>query len=297
MSGADAGAECVINVSEGRDHLIIEEVRAAGGSTVVDVHVDADHHRSVLTLAGRLSEVEAAARSVAAAAVERIDLRTHRGVHPRFGAVDVVPFVPFPSIGSAGPSGGPDGTAWQAVLDARGRFAEWAGTVLGVPCFLYGPERSLPEVRRDAFGPLRPDAGPPRPHPTAGAMAVGARPVLVAYNIWIAAGKDDDQPAALAAARSIAASIRGPNVRALGFAVGGVAQVSVNLLDPVTVTVADVYDAVAADASARGCMVLRGELVGLAPGLMLDAVPPDRWGELDLAGDRTVEARVASSGR
>lgn len=257
--------ECVVNVSEGRDRAVIDALAAAAGDCLLDVHTDRHHHRSVLTLAG--DDVEEAARAVATEAVRRIDLRLHDGVHPRTGAVDVVPFVPL------------------AVAE-RDRFAAWAGETLGVPCFLYGPERPLPEVRRRAFRDLPPDTGPPVPHPTAGATCVGARPFLVAYNVWLAPGTPVED------ARRVAAGLRGPAVRALGLDVGGRAQVSMNLLDPAVVTPAHVYDAVAARAG-----VERAELVGLAPAAVLAAVPEDRWAALDLDPAKTVEARLAGPAR
>lgn len=275
--------ECVVNISEGRDRRLIDEIAAAAGRSLLDVHVDADHHRSVLTLAGT-----DAPRAVARAACATLDLRDHAGVHPRIGVVDVVPFVPL--VGS---------TPLEAVA-ARDSFARWAARDLGVPCFLYGPlgrhapvdshgdggwqawsaSRTLPEVRRGAFGALQPDLGPDRPHPSAGAMAVGARPFLVAYNVWL----DTDD---LALARRIAAELRGPSVRALGLPVGGVVQVSMNLVDPEQVGPAAVVDAIT-----RRAPVLRTELVGLVPRSVLEGTSQDRWAELDLAEDRTIEART-----
>ncbi len=258
--------ECVVNVSEGRRRDVVAALATAAGSDLLDVHTDADHHRSVLTLVG-----EAAPRAVAALAVERIDLRDHQGVHPRLGAVDVVPFAP---LGQA--------TLEEAVA-ARDRFVTWVADELGVPAFAYGAGRApLPEVRRQAFRDLAPDAGPPRPHPTAGAIAVGARPVLVAYNLWLA------EPADLALARSLARSLRGPAVRALGLPVGDAVQVSLNLIDPCAVGPATVYDAVAAEAP-----IARAELVGLAPRSVLDSIDPQRWPELDLDPERTIEARLS----
>lgn len=255
--------ECVVNVSEGRDQRVIDALRAAAGDCLLDAHTDPDHHRTVLTLAG--PDLEAAVRDVAAEAVRRIDLRTHEGVHPRMGAVDVVPFVPL------------------AVAE-RDRFAEWAGATLAVPCFLYGPERSLPEVRRRAFHDLRPDTGPPEPHLSAGAICVGTRPFLVAYNVWLAPGTPVDM------ARQLATSLRGPAVRALGLDVGGQAQVSMNLLKPAEVTPAQVYDAIAAHAP-----VERAELVGLVPADVLAAIPVDRWAALDLGLSKTIEARLQTA--
>jgi len=241
-----------------------------------------------------LEVVEESARQVVAAAVSLIDLRTHAGIHPRLGAVDVVPFVPLPDPLIASRSLRPD------VLGARDRLAEWAGAELGLPCFLYGPERTLPDIRRQAFESLRPDTGPTVPHATAGATAVGARRVLVAYNLWIA-GPDDRDPGArsdhaLGVARSLAAELRGPAVRALGLPVGAGAQVSINLIDPASTPLPSLYDAVAGGAESRGCSVLRAELVGLVPESVLDQVPPHRWAELDLSPDRTIEGRMQARG-
>jgi glutamate formiminotransferase / 5-formyltetrahydrofolate cyclo-ligase len=256
--------ECVVNVSEGRRLDQVAAIAGAAGDGLLDLHHDPDHNRSVLTLVG-----PEAPRAVAVEAVRRLDLRTHDGVHPRLGVVDVVPFVP---LGRA--------TLDDAVA-ARDSFAAWAAQQLGVPCFLYGPGRSLPDVRRRAFRDLRPDVGPEHPHPAAGAVAVGARPVLVAYNLWLAS---DD----VGSARAVAAELRSPVVRALGLATGGGAQVSLNLLDPLAFGPAAAYDAVAARVE-----VARAELVGLAPASVLERTDRDRWTELDLAPDRTIEARVA----
>jgi glutamate formiminotransferase len=279
--------ECVANISEGRDVDLIGELADRAGPTLLDIHSDPEHHRSVLTLGGEADAVEAAIRSVAAMAVERIDLGQHQGVHPRLGAVDVVPFVPL------GPTGRLD-----AAVEARNRFAAWAGADLRLPCFLYGPERSLPEVRREAFLTLEPDTGPPTPHPTAGAAAVGARPLLVAYNIWITVteGSETDAPAAVALARAIASSIRTPTLRSLGLAVGTGAQVSCNLIDPHADSLAVLYDAVGHLAGEAGGTVERAELVGLVPGELLAGIPDRRWAELDLSEDRTIESRLESVG-
>jgi len=156
-----------------------------------------------------------------------------------------------------------------------------------VPCFLYGPERSLPEVRRQAFTTLSPDTGPRTPHPTAGAICVGARPVLIAYNLWLAPGTD------VTVAGRIAAAVRGPVVRALGLDLEGVAQVSLNLLAWREVGPAEAYDAVAAQAEKTGTRIARAELVGLAPRASLEAIPEKRWPQLGLATAQTIEARLA----
>jgi glutamate formiminotransferase len=292
MAAADGAgpAECVINISEGRERSVIDSVASAGGDQLLDVHSDAEHNRSVLTLAGPLAAVEAAARRVAATATAGIDLTAHRGVHPRLGAVDVVPFVPLSAA---------DGTVtpWSEVVAARNRYATWSGDTLGVPCFLYGPERTLPDVRRGAFVTLVPDTGPSTPHATAGATAAGVRDVLIAYNVWIAPGSGGDhlgEVDVVTVAKELAGGLRRPGLRTLGLAVGGAAQVSCNVVDPTAVTLVDVYDAVAAGAAARRCVVLRGELVGLLPRSALSAVPGPRWSELGLRAEDTIEHRMGT---
>jgi glutamate formiminotransferase / 5-formyltetrahydrofolate cyclo-ligase len=259
--------ECVVNISEGRDPAILHALDAAAGSALLDRHTDPHHHRSVFTLIG----VDAV-REVAALAIELIDLREHSGAHPRMGVVDVVPFIAL------------DGSTPVDAVAARDAYARWSAEELGVPCFLYGDERSLPTVRRDAFRTLRPDVGAGRPHPTAGTTAVGQRPVMLAYNLWLA-GSD------LATAERLARSLRSPAVRALGLQVGDAVQVSMNLIAPHEVGPQQVYDAVAREAA-----VERAELVGLAPRSVLAAVPRHRWAELDLSDERTIEARLEHAG-
>lgn len=277
--------ECVVNVSEGRDQATIAAIAAAAGDCLLDVHSDAHHHRSVLTLAAEdEQELDHAVHQVTRQTLQRIDLRSHTGVHPRLGAVDVVPFVPLDGV-QATQAG--DGSTMADAVAARDRFARWAARELNLPCFVYGPppERSLPEVRRQAFRPLLPDTGPSVPHPTGGAVCVGARPLLVAYNLWLADGTPVE------AARAVAARLRSPAVRALGLDVGGRAQVSLNLVDPHVVGPAAAYDA----AVALGAPVVATELVGLLPQALLDAIPPDRWPQLDVGPGRTIEARLADA--
>lgn len=259
---------------------MIDALAESAGASLVDLHSDPHHHRSVLTLAG--PDVERSVQGLAVETVRLIDLRRHAGSHPRLGALDVVPFVAL-------------GAPARVAVEARDRFAAWAAEVLRLPCFLYGPERSLPEVRRGAFGTLSPDTGPSSPHPTAGAAAVGARPPLVAYNLWMA---NPD----VRMAREVASQLRsrfahsaaqgGPAVRALGLEVGGAVQVSCNLLDPWAVGPSQVYDAVPAETG-----IARAELVGLIPASALDQVPEARWEQLDLSLDRTIEARLARAER
>jgi glutamate formiminotransferase len=256
--------ECVVNVSEGARADVVAAIAGAAGTDLLDLHADAHHNRAVLTLVG-----EDAPRAVARAAVARLDIRRHQGAHPRIGVVDVVPFVPLA------------GSTMADALEARDRFLAWAAGELDLPGFAYGPERTLPEVRRHAFAGLAPSAGPPQPHPTAGAVAVGARRVLVAWNLWLASPD-------LERARGVAAAVRSPEVRALGLPVGDRVQVSLNLVDPLAVGPAEAWDRVAALAPVAGA-----ELVGLVPAAVLDRTDPERWAQLDLAPDRTIEARLA----
>jgi glutamate formiminotransferase / 5-formyltetrahydrofolate cyclo-ligase len=263
--------ECVINISEGRDAEVVGAVAAAAGNHLLDVHSDADHNRSVLTLAG--PDVEERAFLVVRAACTEIDLSSHAGAHPRLGAADVVPFVPL------------GGSSFADALAARNRVAQRIAQELAVPCFLYGPERALPDVRRQAFTSLMPDAGPPAPHPTAGASCVGARDLLVAYNLWL------DERSTLDDVRRIAGAIRQPGLRTLGLQVGDAVQVSCNLVDPLRLGPGVAYDLVASHAA-----IVRAELVGLIPAAVLAAVPVGRWDELDVAPDTTIEARLEKAG-
>jgi glutamate formiminotransferase len=262
--------ECVINVSEGRDEAVIDGLRKVAGRSLLDLHHERRHNRSVLTLAG--PDVESAARAVTSLGVNTIDLGAHVGAHPRLGAVDVVPFVAL------------EGSTMDDAVAARDRFASWAANELGVPCFLYGPERSLPDIRRSAFSSLLPDVGPAQPHPTAGATCVGARSVLIAYNVWLVPGTD------VSVAGQIATAVRGPAVRALGLDLEGLAQVSMNLVDWQSVGPADAYDAVAALAEEKGTRVSAAELVGLLPESALTAIPEERWTDLGLSKVQTIEA-------
>ncbi len=271
--------ECVVNISEGRDSSVIDAVVASAGSCVLDVHSDAWHNRSVVTLAG--GDVESATRAVASRAVALIDIRTHHGVHPRLGSVDVVPFVPLDDAGT--PHGDDD---LGPAIDAGRRFATWAAAELGLPCFYYGPQRSLPDVRRHAFATFMPDVGPRRAHPSAGACAVGARHALIAYNVWL---ETND----VTVATSLSAALRGPKVRTLGLAVENGTQVSCNLIDPWAVGPAQVFDTVVNLAAGAGTSVSRAELVGLAPRAVVESIPPRRWAELDLDPSRTIEARLS----
>jgi glutamate formiminotransferase len=252
---------CPANVSEGRRLVAVASIALAAGRPgvqLLDIHADVDHNRSVVTLAGRAAALVDGLVAAASTAAQVIDLSTHQGVHPRLGAIDVIPFVPV----SADPVA--MSTAVSAARDAARRIAD----EVGIACFLYeeaGCGRSLPEVRGRAFAGLTPDFGGPGPHPTAGAAAVGARGPLVAYNVDLDTGD-------LALARRIAASIRErdgglAHVRALGLGLPsrGIVQVSTNLLRPAVTTIGAVFDAVADLAAAAGVGVSGSEIVGLIP--------------------------------
>lgn len=263
--------ECVPNFSEGRDASTLTALERAltsvPGVKVLDIQADPAHHRSVFTfVASPDAAVEAALRAMRVA-TERIDLTRHKGEHPRMGATDVVPFVPVRDV-----------TMDDCVALAR-RLAERAAAELAIPIYLYAkaatrPDRErLPDIRKGEFEGLRdrigkdptadPDAGPRRIHPTAGATAIGARPFLVAFNIYLASAE-------VALAKAIAKQIRTssgglPAVQAAGFDVGGKAQVSMNLLDIDITSPATVFAAVEREARARGVEILASEVVGLIP--------------------------------
>jgi glutamate formiminotransferase len=255
--------ECVVNISEGRNLAVLQALSQSAGTSLLDIHTDADHNRSVFTMLGTKPT-----RLLAKHAIDLLTLQGHEGVHPRLGVVDVVPFVAL------------RGSHDSDALLARNDFAAWAAHELGVPCFLYGPERTLPDIRRNAWKSLLPDIGPAEPHPTAGAMCVGVRELLVAYNVFL---ETDD----IAVAHEIVRAIRRPGVRALAFAVDGFAQISMNLVDLHTVGIESAYDAVAQHAA-----IQRAELVGLIPRFALDAIDESRWVQLDIGVESTIEWRM-----
>ena len=255
--------ECVVNVSEGANEAVLTALKNACAADLLDVHSDSDHNRSVFTLVGT-----DAPRHLTQATISALSLPHHQGVHPRLGVVDVVPFVPLRD------------STMDDALRARDEFAQWAGTELNIPCFLYGPERTLPFIRKNAWSSLVPDIGPRTTHPTAGAMCVGAREPLIAYNVWL-------EDVSLQRTKDIASLVRTEHIRTLGLQVGRFTQVSVNLVSPTIANPVDVVDAVKQHVSVHHC-----ELVGLLPEEILHAIPQDRWEELDLAEDRTIESRL-----
>jgi glutamate formiminotransferase len=278
--------ECIPNVSEGRDPEVLDALATACGRALLDVHVDADHHRSVFTLAG--ATTPEAVRSLAFAVAERVDLTRHAGVHPRLGALDVVPFVAL------------EGSNRHDAVDAARAFGAWAADALAVPIFFYDDAdivgRSLPATRRDAFDARTPDLGPPTPHPTLGAVAVGAREPLVAVNCELA--RDD-----VVLARAIATHVRErdgglPGVRALGLHLGSVgrAQVSMNLVALEHTGLQDACRAVDALARDAGTEVTRMELVGLVPAAELARCDDEFRAWSGIGPDDTIEVRVATRG-
>jgi glutamate formiminotransferase len=262
--------ECVINISEGRDVSKLTKLLEACGTALLDVHSDPYHNRSVFSMSG--PDVENAAKQLATVAVEILDINNHIGVHPRMGVVDVVPFVPLFDA------------AIEDALETRNRFAEWMAAELDVPCFVYGPERALPQIRKDAFNALKPDFGPNKLHKTAGATCVGVRPLLVAYNLWL---KVND----LALAERIAEELRSKHVRALGMQTGDAVQVSCNLLAPDVVGPMFLYDAVSQYAP-----IAKAELVGLVPDSVFRATPYERREELGIDEEKTIEAALTRAG-
>jgi glutamate formiminotransferase / 5-formyltetrahydrofolate cyclo-ligase len=266
---------------------VIERIGTAGADCLLDVHVDADHNRSVFTLvADDADEVTRCVTQLAHAAARHADDSWHEGVHPRIGALDVVPFVALSD------------TADERALAVRNAhdFAGWLAGTLDVPAFLYGdadPEgRSLPSLRGDAFVRRSPDFGPREPHPKLGATAVGARPLLVAVNCVL-----DNEDVELA--RRIAHDVRErggglPGVRALGFELASRrrAQVSMNLTALSATGVERACTEVRRLARVASADVAGVELVGLLPRAELERCSAEfrRWA--GLSDDQTIEGRL-----
>ena len=254
--------ECVPNFSEGRDPVVVsslaERIRETSGVRLLDHSADADHHRSVFTFSGKPEQVVEAALAAAGVAVERIDLNRHSGVHPRMGAVDVVPFVPLSGI-----------TMAECVEWSR-NFAERLWERWRVPVFLYeqaavkADRQRLEEVRRLGAAGAKPDIGEGR-HRTAGACAVGAREFLIAWNIWL---ETDDLELAKRIARAVRFSSGGlPGVKALGLRLEslGMVQVSINTTDFKATPLEVVYRRVESLAREAGVTVRGSELIGMIP--------------------------------
>ena len=280
--------ECVPNFSEGRDETVLsgitEALEAAGGVRIMDKSQDPDHNRSVVTFLGPPEAVVRAAGAACGKALERIDMRNHGGGHPRIGAVDVVPFIPVRGM-----------TMGETVSLARG-FGYAIGEKSRVPVFFYGkaalrPERQkLAFLRKGGYEGLRkrigdplwtPDAGPAAFNEKSGAMAVGARDYLIAFNVNLATGD-------LAIAREIAACVRQSgggldHVQAMGVFLESrnVAQVSMNLTNYRVTSVRDAYEVVKREAAKRGVGVLESELIGCLP---REALTEGEAEELNICG-------------
>ncbi len=285
--------EAVPNFSVGSDRATIGAIAGAieAHARVLDIHADADHNRSVFTCVGAPGALVDGLADAVAVAIERIDLGSHRGVHPRVGAADVIPFVRF----------APDDPAPLVAARALGeRIAE-----MGIPCFGYG---ELGDGRRPAFfrsggperlservvaGEISPAYGPGEIHATAGAVLLGVRPPLVAFNIDLAT-----QERAIAA--QIAAAVRAssgglPGVQAIGLVLGstGRAQVSMNLIDIAATPLWRVVEEVRRLAAQRGVEVVGSELVGLMPASVAWASAAHGLGLPDSAADRVLEVALA----
>ncbi|MFA4964902.1 MAG: glutamate formimidoyltransferase [Thermoleophilia bacterium] len=291
--------ECIPNFSEGRRLDVVDQIvaaiAAAPGVSVLDRQSDATHNRSVITFVGDETAIgEAALRGIGAAA-ELIDLNHHEGAHPRFGATDVVPFVPLRAE---------DMPLCVAVAQA---LARRVANELSIPVYLYeqaarrAEHRDLATVRRGEFEGLRaalpgdrarwPDEGEPCLHPTAGAVAIGARGALIAFNVNLETGD-------LALAQRIAREIRErdgglPRVKAIGLALeDGAVQVSMNLTDYHVTSMADVVDAVGSRAAEAGVAVRESEVVGLLPEDALVQLARARLFAVGFGREQILEARV-----
>jgi glutamate formiminotransferase / 5-formyltetrahydrofolate cyclo-ligase len=268
--------ETIPNVSEGRRPDVLarlaDAVRGVSGARLLDLSSDASHNRSVLTLAGDAAGLEHAILALVERAVAEIDLRTHRGEHPRVGAVDVVPFVPI------------EGATMSDCVALAKRVGASIAERFAVPVYLYeeasdNPARkNLEDIRRGGFEGLAakmaqpgwaPDFGPASPHPTAGATIVGARMPLIAFNVNLATDRLD-------VAKKIAATIRFSsggfrNVKAMGLTLAdrGIVQVSMNLTNYQKTPIALVFETIKREAGRYGVAVLESEIVGLVPSAAL----------------------------
>ncbi len=262
--------ELVPNMSTADPEVVeaLQDALQRAGARVLDHSSDRWHNRSVITAAVSPTAAVSAAAALMASARALIDMRHHHGVHPRIGAVDVLPFVPLRGV-----------TMADCVALARD-CAQRIAADFDVPVYLYEraahrPDRvALADIRRGGLEALRvaihsdpsrrPDAGPSRMHPTLGAVAIGARDLLVAFNVFV--GPADQLPAARAIARAVRASNGGlPGLKAIAVEVAGQAQVSMNLVDLTRMSLEQAYAAVAQHAAARGLTAGRGELIGLVP--------------------------------
>jgi glutamate formiminotransferase / 5-formyltetrahydrofolate cyclo-ligase len=296
--------ECVPNFSEGRRAEVVEEIVLAinqiDGVTLLDHSRDETHNRSVVTFAGAAESVVRAATAAVGRAIQLIDMEQHIGAHPRIGAVDVIPFVPLGN------------TRIEECVDLARRFGEQIAKLFELPVYLYGeaalrPERRrLADVRRGQYEGLRaeiatnperePDYGPPRMHPRGGAVAVGARKPLIAFNVNLAT---DDEAVAKRIAHAIRESSGGlPGVQAMGVLLENpgeprYAQVSMNLVDWQRTGISRVVREIRTLARKAGTDIHHCELIGLAPTGALLEVSADALGLRDFSPDQALELRLA----
>jgi glutamate formiminotransferase/glutamate formiminotransferase/formiminotetrahydrofolate cyclodeaminase len=284
--------ESVPNVSEGRDLAVVSAIGQAfaRGAHVLDIHSDPDHHRSVYTVVADERELVEALLAAIATAAELIDLRFHDGIHPRIGAADVVPIVPLP------------GGEMERARELARELGRRVGEEIGLPVFLYGASAGglrpaffrrggpMELQRRIDAGELRPDFGPSRLDPRAGGVLVGARPLLIAFNVELATGDLADAQAIAAAVRASSGGL--PGVQALGLLLPGTGrvQVSVNVIDVEATPLVDVVRRVREVASERGVAVGSSELVGLLPESAV--ADPAVLGLAELPDDRVLERQL-----
>jgi glutamate formiminotransferase len=286
--------ECVPNFSEGRNPEVVEQIAAAIGSVesacVLDRHMDPDHNRSVITFVAPPERVVEAAFEGVKKASELIDMREHEGVHPRIGATDVLPFVPLRGVNI------------DDCLAVTHDAARLIIRELKIPVYYY--ERSalradrvnLEDVRRGARLQAAPDEGPRKFHESAGAIVIGARPLLIAFNVVL---RSNDVAIANQIAQTIRASNGGlPFLKALGFPLEtrNLVQVSMNLVNYQTTGMKDAYDAVRREADALGVEIDSAEIVGLVPGDALDR-DAEYFSKLANFSEATIlENRIADCG-
>jgi len=291
--------ECVPNISEGRRpevvNGIVTAIAATRGVAVLDVSSDASHNRSVLTLAGDAAPLAAAVLTLFETALPAIDLRAHRGEHPRLGAVDVVPFIPI------------EGATMEACVELARTVGRQVAERFALPVFLYEEaaatpaRRNLEDVRRGEFEGLparlaqqdwQPDFGPATAHSTAGAAIIGARMPLVAYNVNLATDRLDVAKKIASAVRFSSGGLR--YVKAMGVTLEdrGIVQVSMNLTNVEKTPIFRVFEIVRREAARYGVAVLESEVVGLVPAAAL--VSSAEW-YLQIAGfkrDQVLEERL-----
>jgi glutamate formiminotransferase len=291
--------ECVPNVSEGRDRAAIDAmasaIRTSPGVRLLDVSSDGSHNRSVLTFVGDAAGVKGGVLALFREAIARIDLRAHRGEHPRMGAVDVVPFIPV------------QGSSVEDCVALSRDVGAAIASDFGVPVFLYEESasaehrRNLAEVRKGQFEGFTekmqdprwgPDFGPPAPHPTAGAVAVGARPFLIAYNINLATKDLSVADRIAKAIRHISGGFRYVKAMGVELADRGLVQVSINMTNFRKTPLHRVFECVRSEAERHGVAIVGSEIVGLTPADALFAAAEHYLRLERFSGDQVLETKL-----